>query len=202
MPTSRAIRNPVTIADGDSTIGSPLTTELHDAVLDVHGWISFSADIDHWVEHRVPFEFQNLALGWIITGENYVLDGNGKGGIYGNGQVWYSWAKEEGNKYGRPMSFAISDSKNVIVRNWSVVQPQFWASIVIRSENVLYSNYYVNATQYDPAASDHFLNWVQNTGRCCGLKGERLADEHRRVRHVQVAQCDFWSVFAHRVVPR
>jgi galacturan 1,4-alpha-galacturonidase len=53
------------------------------------------------VKNRIPFEFQNLALAWVIEGENYTLDGNDKGGIYGNGQVWYEWAKDEGNKYGR-----------------------------------------------------------------------------------------------------
>lgn len=84
-----------------STIGNPLQIELNNAVLDVHGWISFSTDIDHWVKNRIPFEFQNLALGWVIRGSNYVLDGNDKGGIFGNGQVWYDWAKDEGNKYGR-----------------------------------------------------------------------------------------------------
>jgi len=78
-----------------------LNIQLNNAILDVHGWISFSDDIDHWVKNRVPFEFQNLALAWIIEGENYILDGNDKGGIYGNGQVWYEWAKDEGNKYGR-----------------------------------------------------------------------------------------------------
>jgi polygalacturonase len=139
---------------------------LNNAVLDVHGWISFSDDIDHWVKNRVPFEFQNLALAWIIEGENYVLDGNDKGGIFGNGQVWYEWAKDEGNKYGRPMSFAITNSKNVIVKNWSVIQPQFWASIVINSTDVLYKDYYVNATQYNPEGTGAFLSWLQNTDGC------------------------------------
>lgn len=46
----------------------------------------------------MPLDFQNLALAWIITGKNYILDGHGSGGIFGNGQTWYSWAKEEGNK--------------------------------------------------------------------------------------------------------
>lgn len=72
--------------------------ELNDALLSVSGFISFTTDIDHWVKNRVPLDFQNLALAWIVTGNNYVLDGHGSGGIYGNGQVWYSWAKEEGNK--------------------------------------------------------------------------------------------------------
>jgi galacturan 1,4-alpha-galacturonidase len=157
-----------------------LKIKLNNAILDVHGWISFSDDIDHWVKNRVPFEFQNLALAWIIEGENYVLDGNDKGGIYGNGQVWYEWAKDEGNKYGRyvssssflchadgrPMSFAITNSKNVIVKNWSVIQPQFWASIVINSTDVLYKDYYVNATQYNPEGTGAFLSWLQNTDGC------------------------------------
>lgn len=61
------------------------------------------------------------------------------------------------------MSFAITNSTNVIVKNWSVVQPQFWASIVINSTDVLYKDYYVNATQYNPEAMDKPLNWLQNT---------------------------------------
>jgi galacturan 1,4-alpha-galacturonidase len=91
----------ISVRPDGSTIGNPLKIKLNNALLDVHGWISFSDDIDHWVKNRVPFEFQNLALAWIIEGENYTLDGNDKGGIYGNGQVWYEWAKDEGNKYGR-----------------------------------------------------------------------------------------------------
>jgi hypothetical protein len=72
------------------------------------------------------------------------------------------------------MSFAIVESKNVVVKNWSVIQPQFWASIVIRSENVLYKDYYVNATQYDPGAKDHFLTWLQNTDGCDTYKSHNV----------------------------
>lgn len=64
------------------------------------------------------------------------------------------------------MSFAIVDSVNATVQNFSVVQPQFWASVVVDSQNILYKNYYVNATQYNPAAKGHFLNWLQNTDGC------------------------------------
>lgn len=64
------------------------------------------------------------------------------------------------------MSFAITNSKNVIVKNWSVIQPQFWASIVINSTDVLYKDYYVNATQYNPEGTGAFLSWLQNTDGC------------------------------------
>jgi polygalacturonase len=64
------------------------------------------------------------------------------------------------------MSFAITNSRNVQVLNWSVIQPQFWASIVINSTDVLYKDYYVNATQYNPEGTGAFLSWLQNTDGC------------------------------------
>jgi galacturan 1,4-alpha-galacturonidase len=66
------------------------------------------------------------------------------------------------------MSLAIKDAKNVVIKNWSIIQPQFWyvaprdpsawtdkarASILIDTENVLIRDFYVNATSYDPAVS-------------------------------------------------
>jgi hypothetical protein len=54
---------------------------------------------------------------------------------------------------GRPMSLAISNAKNVVIKNFSVIQPQFWASIIIESENVLIQDFYVNATSYNPSVS-------------------------------------------------
>jgi len=49
------------------------------------------------------------------------------------------------------MSLAISNAKNVVIKNFSVIQPQFWASIIIESENVLIQDFYVNATSYNPS---------------------------------------------------
>jgi len=51
------------------------------------------------------------------------------------------------------MSLAISNAKNVVIKNFSVIQPQFWASIIIESENVLIQDFYVNATSYNPSVS-------------------------------------------------
>lgn len=148
-----------------STIGNPLQVEMHDAVLDVHGWISYSTDIDNWVANRYQFDYQNLALAWVITGSDIILDGNDKGGIFGNGQAWYDWARDEGNKFGRPMALAFVRAKNVVVKNWSILQQPFWSSIVIDSDNVWFYDYYSNATNYndDPAAKAHIHTWLQNT---------------------------------------
>jgi galacturan 1,4-alpha-galacturonidase len=162
----------------NSTIGNPLQIELHDAILDVHGWISYSTDIDNWIAKRYKFDYQNLALAWVITGSNITLDGNGVGGIFGNGQAWYNWAKDEGNKFGRPMALALVNVTNALVRDWSILQPPFWSAIVIDSDNVWFHNYYANATNFndDPAAKAHIHTWLQNTdgydvyrSRNCGV---------------------------------
>jgi galacturan 1,4-alpha-galacturonidase len=81
------------------------------------------------------------------------LNGNDKGGIDGNGQVWYDYAKGYGNKAGRPMSLAIQDAKNVVIKNFSIIQPQFWAAVLIDTENVLVQDFYVNATSFNPEVS-------------------------------------------------
>jgi hypothetical protein len=66
---------------------------------------------------------------------------------------------------GRPMSLAISNSKNVVIKNFSVIQPQFWASIIIESENVLIQDFYVNATSYNPSVSDVNSLWYSTDNR-------------------------------------
>jgi hypothetical protein len=49
------------------------------------------------------------------------------------------------------MSLAISNAKNVVIKNFSIIQPQFWASIIIDSEDVWIQDFYVNATSYNPS---------------------------------------------------
>ncbi|KAL7419435.1 hypothetical protein Q5752_006273 [Cryptotrichosporon argae] len=153
----------VRLPDAVYNISRPLEIELHNAVLDVHGWLTFSTDIEYWIAHRIPFEFQDQSLAFAISGDNFVVDGNDSGGIDGNGQVWYEYAKDFGNKFGRPMSLAIKKAKNVVVKNFSVVQPQFWAHITIEAENVLYKDCYVNATSTNPESKSDPKNWLQNT---------------------------------------
>jgi hypothetical protein len=98
MPISESPRpTPLTY----STIGRPLILELQDSVLDLHGWLSFTTDIEYWIKNRIYFEFQNQSLAFVIKGNNFVLDGNDKGGIDGNGQAWYDYAEDAGNVFGR-----------------------------------------------------------------------------------------------------
>ena len=136
-----------------SSISRPLEIELTNAVLDAHGFITHTGSVKSWIDNRIPFEFQNQSLALVITGVDYILDGHNSGGIDGGGQAWYDYAKDFGNKFGRPMTLAIANSTGVLIRNFNIKQPQFWASIVIRSNDVLIKDFYVNATSYNPEVS-------------------------------------------------
>jgi polygalacturonase len=136
-----------------SIVSRPIEIELEHATINFHGFMKFTDDIDYWVKHRIYLPFQNQSLAFVIKGHDYTIDGHNTGGIDGNGQKWYDWAKDEGNVYGRPMSFAISDSKDVVVQNWTVKNPAFWAQITVRSENIYMRDIYVNATSTNPAVS-------------------------------------------------
>ncbi|ORX36062.1 putative polygalacturonase [Kockovaella imperatae] len=146
-------------------ISRPLDLRLEHSTLNVHGFLTFTDDLDYWKSNHIAFPFQNQSLGLVFHGHHFTLDGHNTGGIDGQGQKWYDDARREGNKYGRPMSLAISHSHDVVIKNWSIIQPQFWASLVAWSRNVLLKNVYVNATSYNPESWEEpdGKSWLQNT---------------------------------------
>jgi len=50
----------------------------------------------------------------------------------------------------RPMGLTILDAYNVVIKDFAVIQPSFWAHLAAQSENVYYHNMYVNATNENP----------------------------------------------------
>jgi len=52
----------------------------------------------------------------------------------------------------RPMGLTILDAYNVVVKDFAVIQPSFWAHLAAQCENVYYHNMYVNATNENPEA--------------------------------------------------
>lgn len=120
-------------------------------------------NLDAWIADSYPWEFQDQRLGFVITGSNFILDGEGTGGIDGGGQAWYDYAAGEGNKHGRPISLALRGARNGVVRDFKILQPQFWAHVAIDSTDVVYDNCLVNATSYNPDAKYEDKSWLQNT---------------------------------------
>jgi hypothetical protein len=147
------------------SINQRMTTHLENSTLEIGGTLHFSDDLTYWIENSYRFDFQNQSTAWRVTGSDYVVDGGpGMGGIDGNGQTWYTWAKNVGNVFGRPMPLHIVNSTRATFRNLSIRQQQFWAVLVETSSYIELDNFYVNATNSDSAAkSGGGEHYVQNT---------------------------------------
>lgn len=131
-------------------INQRMTTQLENATLEIGGTLLFSDDITYWVNNAYRFDFQNQSTAWRVTGHDYVVDGGPHmGGIDGNGQLWYTWARDMGNVFGRPISLHIWNSTRATVQNFSIRQQQFWSVLVDSSSHVILDNFYVNATNKD-----------------------------------------------------
>lgn len=46
------------------TIAQPITTHLEHASFDLHGYLSFTPDIDYWIANSYRFPFQNQSIAW------------------------------------------------------------------------------------------------------------------------------------------
>ncbi|KAI2998861.1 CAZyme family GH28 [Aspergillus niger] len=144
-------------------INQRMTTHLTDSRLEIGGTLLFSDDIDYWVNNSYRVDFQNQSSAWRITGHDYVVDGGPRqGGVDGNGQLWYTWAKGGSNVFGRPMPVHVFESTRATLRNLAIRQPQFWAVLVDSSSHINLDNFYVNATNHDSSVSPEG-EWVQNT---------------------------------------
>ncbi|GLB06428.1 hypothetical protein AtubIFM57258_001735 [Aspergillus tubingensis] len=144
-------------------INQRMTTHLTDSRLEIGGTLLFSDNIDYWVNNSYRVDFQNQSTAWRITGHDYVVDGGPhQGGVDGNGQLWYTWAKGGSNVFGRPMPVHVFQSTRATLRNLAIRQPQFWAVLVDSSSHIKLDNFYVNATNHDFSVSPEG-EWVQNT---------------------------------------
>ncbi|KAL6865861.1 hypothetical protein ACO1O0_001960 [Amphichorda felina] len=122
------------------------TTDLDDVQLHLFGRLLWSTDIDYWLSVSMPVGFQNQSTVWYFGGDGVTWDGHGDGVLDGNGQVWYDWARGQGNLPRRPMMINWRRLTNSVVRRLSFVQSQMWTMATTWSRNVLFEDIYVNNT--------------------------------------------------------
>ncbi|KAI9285671.1 pectin lyase fold/virulence factor [Umbelopsis sp. AD052] len=122
------------------------TTNLYNCDVHIHGTLLWSTNITYWVNNLLPVQFQNLSTSWLFGGKDVRLHGYGHGTLDGNGQVWYDWNQNRTNAPGRPMTFIVYNSDNVIIRGLRIVQAQFWSMMVTTSKNIVITDMYVNNT--------------------------------------------------------
>lgn len=78
------------VLDGTYTVASPLDLTFLEAVdVVLTGTITFSNDIDYWVENSFKYAFQNSSAFWRFGGKDVNIYGGGHGLLDGNGQAWY-----------------------------------------------------------------------------------------------------------------
>ncbi|KAG6010340.1 hypothetical protein E4U21_006904 [Claviceps maximensis] len=128
-------------------IGSKMSTALHDVHIVQTGRMLWSDDIDHWMS-TVSLEvgFQNQTTMWDFTGTNVTWDGHNRGTLDGNGQVWYDWAKSQGNLANRPMNIHFRNLTYSTIKRMRFVQSQMWTMAISYSEHVELEDIYVRST--------------------------------------------------------
>jgi galacturan 1,4-alpha-galacturonidase len=80
-----------TFSPGQYNITSKMTWNLNRAVVNMDGaFLNFNPDVTYWLNpdntYRVIF-IQNQASWFVLTGQDFEVNGFGNGGIQGNGQV-------------------------------------------------------------------------------------------------------------------
>ncbi|QKX53026.1 uncharacterized protein TRUGW13939_00097 [Talaromyces rugulosus] len=160
------------------------TTNLVNCDVSLQGELKFSTNITYWRENVFSVIYQNQSTAWLFGGENVTLRGEG-GWINGNGQTWYTWNKNKGNQFGRPISITFFNSTNLLADGLTILQPQFWATLVWQSQNVSLTNFFVNATsddEWDTTNTDGYDSWrsdnlrienatITNGDDCIAAKG-------------------------------
>lgn len=160
------------------------TTGLHNCDVIVRGELRWSDNLPYWLSHSIGMPYQKQSTAWLFGGENVNLIGEG-GFFNGNGQAWYTQNQNRANQPGRPISLTIHKSKNLVVDGIRFEQPQFWASFIWESEDVVMRNIDVSAVSNDQwgvintdggntwrARRVLFENWtVVNGDDCIAVKG-------------------------------
>lgn len=78
------------VLDANYNIGSPLDLTFLDSVdVAISGTITFSGDVNYWVEHSFKYAYQVSSAMWRFGGRDVNIYGGGLGLIDGNGQPWY-----------------------------------------------------------------------------------------------------------------
>ncbi|KAF2669977.1 glycoside hydrolase family 28 protein [Microthyrium microscopicum] len=182
------------------------TTGLRNVQIELRGKIlarinhCLFADTTYWLEQSQPIGYQNMSTVWWLGGDNITFDGFGTGTIDGNGQVWYDLVKGYSNYPRRPMGLTIVNTTNSIFRGLRFVQSQMWTMTILRSQNVLLTDIFVNSTSRSrsPArntdgADTLFVNNITFRGWKV-INGDDGISLKANSSNVLIEDCDFYGL--------
>lgn len=122
------------------------TVDMSNVKIFLFGRMLWSTDIDYWRSVSMPIGFQNQSTVWYFGGDRVTWDGYNTGTLDGNGQVWYDWARSQGNLPRRPMNINFKKLTNSVIKNLRFVQSQMWTMAITYSKGVELNDIYVNNT--------------------------------------------------------
>jgi hypothetical protein len=97
-------------------IAQRLNPVLYDVTIRWGGTWLFSDDITMWRNNTFHIDFQNHWTAFALSGERIYIDGNGTGGINGNGNAWYD-VEQALTQPGRPMAFTPWNVTELVVQH-------------------------------------------------------------------------------------
>ncbi|KAF1964791.1 putative exo-polygalacturonase [Bimuria novae-zelandiae CBS 107.79] len=129
-------------------------TGLEDVDIDINGKllvgpVFWSTDIPYWLNHSLPYGYQNQSTAFMLSGNNVRLNGHGVGNLDGNGDYWYQWIKKQPNTSnypGRPHQITLNGLTNSVIRGLSFFRSQMWTMSIIHSHNNVLEDILVNNT--------------------------------------------------------
>ena len=161
------------------------TTNLLNCNVHIKGELKFSANLPYWRSHSHSVVYQNQVTSWLFGGVNVTVKSEEGGWFNGQGQAWYTANRGQSNQPGRPIALTIFNSTNVRLDGLRFIQPQFWAMFVSHSQNVSFTNLFVNATSdnvWPTFNTDGYNSWnsrdllvenasITNGDDCVAAKG-------------------------------
>ncbi|KAL1851009.1 hypothetical protein VTK73DRAFT_9564 [Phialemonium thermophilum] len=141
------------VLDGNYTIASPLDLTFLEAVdVVITGTITFSADVDYWVEHSFKYTFQNSSTFWRFGGKDVNIYGGGLGVIDGNGQPWYDEFAKNPTLL-RPILLVLDGLEGGSVTGLKMRNSPNWFNLITNSKDILVSDMdiKVRSTNANPA---------------------------------------------------
>ncbi|ESK87749.1 exopolygalacturonase [Moniliophthora roreri MCA 2997] len=133
----RSCPNVVIPEDQNLLLGTALdTTGLERTHIRLLGTITLRDDVEYWHDNAFNVSYQNNSVAWMLGGKDIVLDGEGKGTIFGNGQTFYD-ARIENDDLRPPHLLLPYLSDNLVIRNLKIRQSPRWTILIHSSRNVL-----------------------------------------------------------------
>ncbi|CAG8972355.1 hypothetical protein HYALB_00005023 [Hymenoscyphus albidus] len=165
----------IALLDAAYTVGNPLDLTFLDSVdFVIQGTLSFTPDIDFWVENTFKYTYQTASLFWQFGGRDVNIYGGGT--INGNGQAWWdTWAED--NTVMRPTLFGVIGLKGGAISNLKLINTPNWFHLVANSSDIIFDN--MNLKVASTSA-----NPVKNSGKFskklisgCTLKLSFISDD-------------------------